>query len=94
MGNYHQVFKNFVGVPLLSPYQSEEIWREVYTHYGPEALSGAGDLRCRIGERLAGRPIRWLEDNPGPEPYRYAARFNAREIYLGHIHDGLKREAS
>jgi hypothetical protein len=43
------------------------------------------DLRPRIGERLAGRPIRWLDRNPGPTPYRYTKRFSAREIYLRHL---------
>jgi hypothetical protein len=57
-------------------------------HHGPKVISAGVDLRPRIGERLAGRPVRWVDRNPGPAPYRYTAPLNAREIYLRHIHDG------
>jgi hypothetical protein len=89
MGSYHQVVKNFTGCALLSPYQGDDIWKEVYLHYGPQVLPPGIDLRPRIGERLAKRSIRWLDRNPGPEPYRYTARFNAREIYLRYLRDRL-----
>ena len=88
VGNYHQVVKNFTGCPLLCPYQTSEIWRDVYSHHGPGVIPVDVDLRPRIGERLAGRPIRWLDRNPGPKPYRYTQRFNAREIYLRHLREG------
>ena len=82
VGNYHQVVKNYTGCPLLCPYQTSGIWREVYAHHGPGVIPAGMDLRDRIGERLAGRRIRWLDSNPGPAPYRYDRRFNEREIYL------------
>jgi len=82
VGNYHQVVRNFTGCPLLCPYETEAIWREVYSHHGPAVIPVGMDLRPLIGERLAGRPIRWLDSNPAPAPYVYAARFNAREIYM------------
>jgi hypothetical protein len=85
VGNYHQVVKNFTGCPLLCPYQTAEIWRDVYVHHGPAVIPAGMDLRPRIGERLAERPIRWLKENPGPAPYRYAGRFHARQVYLAHL---------
>jgi hypothetical protein len=87
VGNYHQVVKNFTGCALLCPYQTATIWRDVYMHHGPAVLPPGVDLRPRLGERLAGRPIRWQARNPGPAPYRYATAFNAREIYLRHLRD-------
>ena len=93
VGNYHQVVKQFTGCPLLCPYETADIWREVYAHHGPDVIPAGVDLRPRIGERLAGRPIRWPDRNPAPAPYRYAARFNAREIYLRHLQAGLNRPA-
>ena len=48
------------------------------------------DLRPLIGERLAGRSIRWLDSNPAPDPYVYEARFNAREIYLRALRDRIQ----
>jgi len=90
VGNYHQVVKNFTGCPLLCPYQTDEIWRDVYSHHGPAVIPAGVDLRPRIGERLAGRPIRWPDTNPGPEPYRYGRLFNARNIYLKAIRERLE----
>jgi len=90
VGNYHQVVKNFTGCPLLCPYQTDEIWSEVYAHHGPAVIPAGVDLRPRIGERLAGRPIRWLDTNPGPAPYRYDRPFDAREIYLKALREKLE----
>jgi hypothetical protein len=89
VGNYHQVVKNFTGCPLLCPYQTADIWREVYRHHGPTVIPAGLDLRPRIGECVAKRAIRWVDANPGPDPYRYARKFNARDIYLRHIRDRL-----
>ena len=89
VGNYHQVVKNYTGCPLLCPYQTTGIWRDVYSHHGAEVIPAGVDLRPRLGERLAGRSIRWADGNPGPEPYRYASRFQARATYLMHVHDRL-----
>jgi len=94
VGNYHQVVKNFTGCPLVCPYQTADIWRQVYMHHGPAVIPPGMDLRPRIGERVAGRAIRWVRDNPGPEPYRYEVRFNAREHYLRHLHDRLTGSVS
>ncbi|MEI6787186.1 MAG: hypothetical protein WCL49_01785 [bacterium] len=90
VGNYHQVVKNFTGCPLLCPYQTNEIWRDVYFHHGPAVIPAGVDLRPRLGERLAGRPIRWLDTNPGPEPYRYEQPFNARNLYWKAIRERLE----
>jgi len=94
VGNYHQVVKNFTGCPLLSPYHSAEIWRAVYIHHGPSVIPAGVDLRPRIGERVAGRQIRWLDENPAPRPYPYFAPFNASEIYLQHLHEAMKNSAA
>jgi len=90
VGNYHQVVRNFTGCPLLCPYETEAIWREVYSHHGPAVIPAGVDLRSLIGERLAGRSIRWLDSNPAPDPYVYEARFNAREIYLRALRDRIQ----
>ncbi len=93
VGNYHQVVKNFTGCPLLCPYHSAELWHNVYLHHGPAVIPTGTDLRPRIGERLAGRPIRWLEKNPWPEPYRYDRPFHARQICLRHLQQRLRESA-
>lgn len=85
MGNYHQVVKNITGCALLSPYQNAAIWSNVYRHFGPATIPVGADLRARIGERLAGRRIRWTAGNPGPAPYEYATPVCARDVYLLHL---------
>jgi hypothetical protein len=94
VGNYHQVVKNFTGCPLLCPYLTAEIWRDVYAHHGPAVIPAGVDVRPRIGERLAGRRVRWADRSPGPRPYRYTVAFNARQIYLRHLHAGLRGTAA
>jgi hypothetical protein len=51
-GNYHQVFRNVVGSPYLSPYHSREIWDDVFRHVDPSVVTKDMDLRDAIGERL------------------------------------------
>ena len=84
-GNYHQVFKNFTGLPYLSPYHSREIWEEVYQHLDPRAISKNTDLREAIGEKLFGKPVKWINENPGPLIYEYDFYINSYKTYVQHI---------
>jgi hypothetical protein len=84
-GNYHQVFKNFTGRPYLSPYHSREIWEDVYQHLDPNAIPKEVDLRPAIGEKLAGKPVKWLLENPNPLIYGYSFHVDAHKIYVQYI---------
>jgi len=90
-GNYHQVFKNFVGLPYLSPYHSAAIWEELYQRIDPAIYTNDEDLRVQIGEKLRGRPVWWPDANPGPDDYVYPRYLNARKAYLAHIRSSLER---
>ena len=90
-GNYHQVVKNVTGCPLLSPYHSREIWNELYLHLDPSIMTEGMDLRMQIGEELFGKPVRWIAQNPGPEPYRYKFSVDLYRAYLEQIRKSLKR---
>jgi len=90
-GNYHQVFKNFTGLPYLSPYHSSAIWDELYQHIDPAIYTNDEDLRIQIGEKLFGKPVWWPEANPGPDDYAYPRYLNARKTYLEHIRSSLKQ---
>jgi hypothetical protein len=88
-GNYHQTFKNFVGCPLLSPYHSAEFWQDLYCHYTPRLISPATDYRGRLGEKLYGRPLTWLDKNPAPSAYDYAGNVDTLALYLTAIEQHL-----
>ena len=90
-GNYHQVFKNFVGCALLSPYHSKEIWEELYQHLDSSIITKDTDLRNDIGEKLFGKPVKWLDQNPGPEPYTYNFHFDSYKFYVEYIEKGLTK---
>jgi hypothetical protein len=91
-GNCHQIVKNFTGCPLLSPYNAEEIWDEFYMHLDPAIITEGTDLRMQIGEKLAGRPIWWLEHNPTPTPYRYGYRIEVHKVYIAQIKKSLRKK--
>lgn len=91
-GNYHQIFKNFVGSPLLSPYHSEEIWRELYQHLDPSIIRKNTDLRVEIGEKLFGSSIKWLDKNPGPGPYKYNYDFKLYDTYVHCINELIDKK--
>ncbi len=88
-GNYHQTFKNFTCCPLLSPYHSAEIWQNLYTHYSPAMISPGTDLRDRLGEKLWGRPLIWLDKNPAPSAYEYPKKTDALALYIKGIESHL-----
>lgn len=90
-GNYHQICKNFVGCPTLSPYHSKEIWEELYQHLDPSIITKDTDLRKEIGEKLFGRPVKWSEQNPSPEPYSYSFHFDSYKFYVEYIKKGLTK---
>lgn len=91
-GNYHQVFKNYVGLPYLSPYPSQMIWNDLYQHLNPQALSKTVDLRSKIGRELFGRDVWWVEGNLNPPIYEYGSYFDARKTYVRHIESALRRK--
>lgn len=91
-GNYHQTFFNFVGCPYLSPYHSPEIWSELFVHLDPRAIGWGSDLRDALGQALAGRPVWWSEENPGPEPYSYTFYLNGRTAYRRYVQRLTARE--
>lgn len=90
-GNTHQIFKNFIGCLLISPYHSREIWEELYQHYNPSAVKEGMDLRFEIGERLFGKPVKWVKENPAPEPYKYSFYFDPYKIYIEYIKENIAK---
>ena len=91
-GNYHQTLTNFVGNPLLSPYHSPEIWNDLYQHIDPTIITKNVDLREKIGERLLGRPVWWVSDNPGPSACTQKFYNNYYKIYLSYIKKCLRKK--
>jgi asparagine synthetase B (glutamine-hydrolysing) len=88
-GNYHQVFKNYTDCPYLSPYHSEEIWRELFLKMNPLFIKEHGDVRKILGEVIASRPVTWIDENPAPKAYRYNFAFEPIRYYEDYILEKL-----
>ena len=70
MGVWHQMVKNVLDVPVVSPYQSPRFLDELFYRFDPYFVLRAGDVRPQVGARLLGRPVRYPSANPTPAPWR------------------------
>jgi hypothetical protein len=84
-GAYHQIFRNFVGCPYVSPYHSQVIWDDLIIHLDPDLFAPGVDLRRDIAERLAGRKVAFSEHNPSPAPWNFTSAGSLREIYFNEL---------
>lgn len=66
MGVWHQMLKNFLNVPVVSPYQSPDFLDKLFYRFDPYFVLQAGDVRAAMGERLLGRPVSYPQINPCP----------------------------
>lgn len=69
-GIYQKTGFQVTGCLFLSAYFSKQMWAEVYSKIDYAMFRGKGDYRQEIGNRLAGRKLFWLKENPGPNPWR------------------------
>lgn len=68
-GIYQKTAFQATGCLCLSAYFSKQMWMEVYSRIDYTMFRGKGDYRQEIGNRLAGRKLFWLKENPGPSPW-------------------------
>ena len=87
MGILHQVFKNLLNIPVVSPYQSPSFLDRLFYKYDPYFVDQSGDVRKKMGELLWGRPVIYPESNPTPSPWK-RNRADSINIYVNR----LKRE--
>lgn len=90
-GTAHNATKNFLGCSRLSPYHSEEIWRELIQHIDPKIFKRGMDLRPAIGEKLLGRPVKWQDRNPGPKGCSVKYDIDLLETYIQYIQSKLAK---
>ena len=76
MGIHHQILKNMLDVPVLSPYQSPQMLDELFYRFDPYFVDGAGDIRDAIGEKLKGKEIHYPSINPGPGSWKRDRRYS------------------
>lgn len=69
MGVLHQVFKNALNIPAISPFQSTQFLDDLFYRYDPYYVEKSGDVRKKMGEMLFGRPVKYPEENPTPAPW-------------------------
>lgn len=70
MGIWHQMFKNILDIPVVSPYQSPRFLDDLFYRFDPYFVDRAGDVRPAIGALLLGREVKYPRTNPRPEPWR------------------------
>ncbi len=88
-GIYHQVFKNYVDCPLLSPYHSYQIWEDLFIHLDPRIIKKGVDFRKEIGHKLINRLIEWIDENPHIGPYEYDHKIDTYDVYLSYIKENI-----
>lgn len=77
MGVWHQMLKNVLNVPVVSPYQSPRFLDELFYRFDPLFVFRTGDVRPQVGARLLGHPVAYPPRNPTPAPW---ARDRAKSI--------------
>ena len=66
MGVLHQTLKNFLNVPVLSPYQSPSFLDKLFYRFDPYYVDQSGDVREEMGAMLYGRSVKYPQENPRP----------------------------
>lgn len=68
-GVLHQVYKNILNIPVLSPYQSPRMIDELICKFDPYYIMESLDIRPRVGEILFGKKVKYPSSNPTPPVY-------------------------
>ena len=84
MGILHQMFKNLLNIPVVSPYQSPKFLDELFYRFDPYFVDKSGDVREKMGELLLGRPVKYPEKNPEPLPWK-RERNRSIPIYISEL---------
>jgi hypothetical protein len=89
MGIYHQVIKNILNCPVLSPYQSPSFLDELFFKFDPFFVKTAGDIRSTVGEKLHGSTVWYPETNPSPSLWARDRNFSIAMYYNALASEGL-----
>ncbi len=84
MGIWHQVLKNLLNVPVVSPYQSPRFLDELFYRFNPYFVLKSGDVRLEIGEILLGRPVKYPLKNLIPDEWK-RDRFQSIPMYVNQL---------
>lgn len=90
-GIYQKTGFQITGCLFLSAYFSREMWTDLYSKIDYASFDGPCDFREEIGERLAGRKLIWLKENPGPSPWKVRPRVRRKylEMYVREVRKQL-----
>lgn len=84
MGVLHQVYKNFLNIPVLSPYQSPKMIKDLICKFNPYYIEKSGDIRELMGNLLLGKQVYYPNTNPTPPEY-IRQRTKEISIYINHL---------
>ena len=58
-GVLHQAYKNILNIPVLSPYHSPRMIKELICKFDPYYIKDSLDIRPRVGEILFGKKVKY-----------------------------------
>lgn len=78
-----QYYKN-LGFIRLDVYSFPQLWKDVLMQCDPIKLM-AKDNRKELGDRIFGKTVKWIEENPGPPAWQKQLEYDVKKIYYEHV---------
>jgi len=85
-GATHQYYKQ-LGLTRLDIYSYPQLWKDVFMQYNPINILKK-DIRKQLGDKVFGKSVKWIDENPAPPAWKAQLRYDVRKIYT----DCIKRE--
>ena len=82
-GATHQYYKH-LGMMRLDIYSLSQLWEDVFMQYNPINILKR-DIRKQLGDKIFGKPVKWIDENPAPPAWRGQLKYDIRKIYCDYI---------
>lgn len=85
-GATHQYYKH-LGLIRLDIYSYPRLWRDVFMQYNPINILKT-DIRKQLGDKVFGKSVKWIDENPAPPAWRNQEKYDVKKIYYERIKRG------
>lgn len=82
-GSTAQYYKN-LGFTRLDVYASPQLWRDVFMQYNPIKIL-TRDIRKELGDRIFGKQVKWIDENPAPPPWIKQNEYDIKRLYINSL---------